>query len=88
MLKGQEMQKIRRKNVAARPHPHLLPVALQPVGELPLRQYAHSRSEAGGLDSTCKRCSAIVGTKTDELSLLDSEREHVCRPESCLTRTS
>ena len=88
MLKSQEMRKIRRKNFAAMPHRHLLSIALPPVGDLPLRQYAHSRNEGGGLDSTCMRCFSVVGANTDELSLLATEREHVCRSESFLTRRS
>jgi hypothetical protein len=82
------MQKIRRKNYAGTPYRQLLSVVLQPIGDLPLRQYVHSRNEGGGLDSTCMKCFSVVGTNTDELSLLASEREHVCRSESCLTRPS
>lgn len=79
MLTGHEMRKIRRKKLAGRSARDFLLITGQPVEDLPLRQYAHTRSEGGGLDSTCVMCSSVVGTNTDELSLLASEREHVCR---------
>jgi hypothetical protein len=72
------MQRVRRKNFTRLPSREFLSIAPQPVGDLPLRQYAHSRNEGGGLDSTCLKCFSAVGTNTDELSLLASERKHVC----------
>jgi len=72
------MQKIRRKTFTRVPSRNFLSIAPQPVGDLPLRQYIHSRDKHGRLDSTCMKCFSVVGANTDELSLLASERKHVC----------
>jgi hypothetical protein len=82
MSTSYEIQKIRRKQRARVPPRDFLPIAPQAVGDLPLRQYVHSRDKDGGLDSTYMKCFSVVGINTDDLSLLASEREHVCR-EKC-----
>lgn len=45
------------------------------------RQYRHSwtAQPGGGLDSTCMKCSTVVATDMDELSLLVAEQAHVCQ---------
>lgn len=78
MLTSYELRKIRRKSLAKMPPREFLPTAQRTVRDLPLRQFVHSRSKNGGLVSTCLKCSSVVGANTDELSLLASEREHVC----------
>ena len=83
MRGSREMQKIRRKSFRRAPSRDLLSISRQPVGDLPFRQYVHSRDRDGGFDSTCMKCFSIIGANTDELSLLASERKHVC-PENVL----
>jgi len=64
------MKKTRRKNFTRVPSRKFLSISPRPVGDLPIRQYVHSRDKDGGLDSTCMKCFSVVGTNTDELSLL------------------
>ena len=46
---------------------------------LPHFKHSWTASPGGGLNSTCSRCSAVLGRNMDEIALLELERKHVCR---------
>jgi hypothetical protein len=68
------------KNAAAM-QSRLAPPRDRAVNRRPEVQYRHSWTtrQGGGLDSTCMKCSTIIATNMDELSLLVVERTHLCR---------
>lgn len=44
------------------------------------RPFRHEINPAGGVDSICQRCNALVDSSKDEWSLLQSEAVHLCIP--------
>jgi len=60
------------------------------TGRLPGSQFRHSwtTGRVSGLDSTCLKCFTVVGTLTNELSLLVLEQQHECGPQRPTARSA
>jgi hypothetical protein len=77
-MTSSDLQKVTKNKLAGVLSRDHLSLAPQSIRGLPLRQFVHSWHRDGGLNSICMKCMSVLRTNTDELSLLDSERKHVC----------
>src|SRR5882757_3074999 len=77
-LNGPNMAETMANAAAMRSRP--APPRDRAVNRRPEVQYRHSWTarQGAGLDSRCMKCSTIIATNMDELSLLVVERTHIC----------